>query len=102
MVKTRSAGIETMLAIRVQPGARQNSLNGWVGDTVKLQVTSPPVEGAANALALEMLSELLSVPRSHLTLIKGVRSRNKIVRVRGLSREQVCTRLDRASSQRDA
>ncbi len=102
MVKTRSAGVEAMLAIRVQPGARQNAVSGWTGDTVNLRVTSPPVEGAANILCLAILSELLNIPRSHLTLVKGVRSRNKVVRILGLSREQVDVRLGRPASQRDA
>ena len=93
MVQTRSAGVETMLAIRVQPGARQNAVSGWIGDTVKLRVTSPPVEGAANSLCLALLSQLLNVPQSHLTLVKGVRSRNKVVRILGLNREQVYVRL---------
>jgi uncharacterized protein (TIGR00251 family) len=102
MVKTRGAGVEAMLAIRVRPGARQNAMSGWSGDTVKLQVAAPPVEGAANVLCLAILSKLLNIPRSHLTLVKGVRSRNKVVRILGLSREQVCARLDHPSSQRDA
>ena len=102
MVKTRSAGVEAMLAIRVQPGAQQNAVSGWIGDTVKLRVTAPPVEGAANIVCLTLLSELLNIPRSHLALIKGERSRNKVVRILGLSREQVYVRLGRPSSQRDA
>jgi uncharacterized protein (TIGR00251 family) len=102
MVQTRSAGVETMLAVRVQPGASQNAVSGWIGDTLKLRVTSAPVEGAANSRCLALLSKLLKIPQSHLTLVKGARSRNKVVRILGLSREQVCARLVPPSSQRDA
>ena len=99
MVKTRSAGVEAMLAVRVQPGASDNAVSGWIGDTVKLRVTAPPVEGAANIRCLAILSELLNIPRSRLTLVTGVRSRNKVVRILGLSREQVYVRLGRAAPQ---
>jgi uncharacterized protein (TIGR00251 family) len=98
MIKTRSAGVEARLAIRVQPGASQNGVNGWIGDAVKLRVTSPPVEGAANIHCLAILSDLLNIPPSHLSLVKGVRSRNKVVRILGLSREQVYARLGRPTA----
>lgn len=102
MAKSRSAGVEAMLAIRVQPGARHNAVSGWTGDTVNLRVTAPPLEGAANILCLALLSELLNLPRSHVTLVKGARSRNKVLRILGLNQEQVYVRLGRPSSRQDA
>jgi uncharacterized protein len=84
-----------MLGIRVQPRSSENALVGWSGDTVKLRVTAPPVEGAANTACLSVLSKLLDVPFTHLSLVKGEHSRNKVVRILGLTEEQVQARLGR-------
>ena len=87
-----------MLGIRVQPRSSDNALVGWIGDTVKVRVTAPPVEGAANTACLSVLSKLLDVPFTHVSLVKGEHSRNKIVRILGLTMDQVQTRLGRPSS----
>ena len=98
MPGTRSADGGAILVVRVQPRSRENALVGWSGDTVKLRVTAPPVEGAANTACLSVLSKLLHVPLTHVSLIKGQHSRNKLVRILGLTEEQVQARLGRPSS----
>ena len=95
MPGTRSADSGAILVIRVQPRSSENALVGWSGDTVKLRVTAPPVEGAANTACLLVLSKLLDVPLMHLSLVKGEHSRNKVVRILGLTEEQVQARLGR-------
>jgi uncharacterized protein len=95
MPGTRSADSGAILVIRVQPRSSENALVGWSGDTVKLRVTAPPVEGAANTACLSVLSKLLDVPFTHLSLVKGEHSRNKVVRILGLTEEQVQARLGR-------
>jgi uncharacterized protein (TIGR00251 family) len=85
------------LSIRVQPRSRKNAVAGWIGDTVKLCVTAPPVEGAANTACLSLLSTLLDVPLSRLALVKGGHSRNKVVRIIGLSDDEVRACLSRPS-----
>jgi uncharacterized protein (TIGR00251 family) len=95
MPGTRSADIGAILLIRMQPRSSENALVGWSGDTVKLRVTAPPVEGAANTACLSVLSKLLDVPFTHLSLVKGEHSRNKVVRILGLTEEQVQARLGR-------
>jgi uncharacterized protein (TIGR00251 family) len=95
MPRTRSADSGAILVIRVQPRCSENALVGWSGDTVKLRVTAPPVEGAANTACLSVLSKLLDVPFTHVSLVKGEHSRNKVVRILGLTEEQVQARLGR-------
>jgi uncharacterized protein len=95
MPRTRSADGGAILVVRVQPRSNENALVGWSDDTVKLRVTAPPVEGAANTACLSVLSKLLDVPLMHLSLVKGERSRNKVVRILGLTEEQVQARLGR-------
>ncbi len=80
-------------AVRVQPRASRNAIAGEMGDALKVALTAPPVEGKANEACIEFLAKLLKVARSSVTIAAGETSRNKIVRVTGLSAQQVQERL---------
>lgn len=80
-------------AVKVHPRSRNNAITGEVGDALKLALTAPPVEGRANQACIEFLANLLDVPRSSVTIAAGQNRRNKIIRIAGLSAEQVRTRL---------
>ena len=79
--------------MRVHPRAKRNAVSGEVGEALKVSLTAPPVEGKANRACVEMLAEVLSVPRSSVSIAAGESSRQKVVRVAGLSAEQVRARL---------
>jgi len=81
------------LAVKVHPRAKKNAITGEVGDTLKLAVTAPPVDGRANQACIEFFANLLKVPRSSVTIASGETSRNKIIRVAGLSAQEVRKRL---------
>jgi len=98
MPRTKSADVGAILVVRVQPRSNENALAGWSGDTVKVRVTAPPVEGAANTACLFVLSKLLDVPFTHVSFVKGEHSRNKVVRILGLTQDQVQGRLGRPSA----
>ena len=89
----RAAEPYATISLRVQPRASRNAVVGWIGDVLKIRLTAPPVEGAANAACLTFLADLLDLPPSNLTIIKGDRSRQKVVRITGLSQEEVYARL---------
>jgi uncharacterized protein len=80
-------------AVKVQPRAKKNAITGEVGDAVKLSLTAPPVDGKANAACIEFFAKLLNLPRSSVTIAAGKTSRNKVIRVAGLSAEEVGQRL---------
>lgn len=80
-------------AVKVHPRARKTAITGEVGDALKLDLTAPPVEGRANEACIRFFAEVLEVPRSSVTIAAGQNSRNKIVRVDGLTAEQVRQRL---------
>ncbi len=86
-------------AVRVHPRARKNAVTGIVGDALKLALTAPPVEGRANQAVIEFFAELFAIPRSSVTIASGETSRNKIVRISGLSRAAVGQRLAAALAQ---
>ena len=81
------------LSVKVHPRAKKNAVTGEVGDAFKLALTAPPVEGAANDACVRFLAELLDVPRSSVTIAAGESSRQKLIRVAGLSAAEVERRL---------
>ena len=87
-----SAGGAT-LAVKVHPRAKKNAITGEVGDALKLALTAPPVDGRANQACIEFFANLLDVPRSSVTIASGETSRNKVIRVAGLSAQEVRKRL---------
>jgi uncharacterized protein (TIGR00251 family) len=80
-------------AVKVHPRAKKNAINGEVGDAIKVALTAPPIDGKANAACTEFFAKLLKVPRASVNIASGAGSRNKVVRVNGLSAEQVRARL---------
>jgi len=80
-------------AVKVQPRARKNAITGEFGDALKLALTAPPVDGRANVACIEFFANLLKVSRSSVTIASGKTSRNKVIRVAGLSAEEVRLRI---------
>ena len=89
----RAAGPHAILSLRVQPRASRNTVVGWTGDTLKIRLTAPPVEGEANEACLAFLATLLDLAPSRLAIIRGARSRTKLIRITGLTQEEVRARL---------
>ena len=79
--------------VKVQPRAKKNSITGEVGGALKLALTAPPVDGAANRACVEYFSKSLKVPRSSVTIASGERNRRKVVRVHGVTAEQFWERI---------
>lgn len=86
------------LRLKVQPRASRGGLAGIAGDALKVRVTAPPVDSAANAAVLELLADALGVPRGAVRLVRGAASRSKLVSVAGLPAAEVAARLAAAMS----
>jgi uncharacterized protein len=80
-------------AVKVRPRAKKNAITGELGDSLKLSLTTPPVEGRANDACIEFFANLLKLPRSSVTIASGQTSRQKVIRVSGLSAGEVRRRL---------
>ena len=80
-------------SVKVHPRARKNAITGLVGDALKLALTAPPVKGRANQAVIEFFAELFEIPRSSVTIASGETSRNKLVRIAGLTKAVVAARL---------
>jgi len=76
-------------AVKVHPRAKKNTITGEVGDAVKLSLTAPPINRKTNEACIEFLARLLNVARSSVTIASGQTSRRKVIRVGGISAEEV-------------
>ena len=88
----------TRLAIRAQPGAKANEVVGWIadahgGEVLKIRLRAPAVEGKANAALIEFLAQILGLRPRQITLERGDKSREKVVLVEGITREEVARRI---------
>jgi uncharacterized protein (TIGR00251 family) len=86
-VNSTSGGVT--FAVKVHPRAKKNAITGEIGGTLKISLTSPPVEGRANEACIEFFAKLLKVPRSSVTIASGRNRRDKVIRVDGLSAGEV-------------
>jgi uncharacterized protein (TIGR00251 family) len=86
MVPVKEIAGGVTFAVKVHPRARKNAITGVVGDALKLALTAPPVEGKANKAVIEFFADLFAIPRSSVTIASGETSRNKTVRIAGVSK----------------
>jgi uncharacterized protein len=93
MISVHDTPSGATFAVKVHPRAKKNAITGEVGDTLKLALSAPPVDGKANEACIDFFAKLLNVPRSSITIAAGQSSRNKVIRVNGLSAEEVGRRL---------
>ena len=71
-----------VLALHIQPGAKQTAIVGLHGDALKIRLAAPPVDGKANAALIDYLAERLGIARSALEILSGQQARSKRVRIR--------------------
>jgi uncharacterized protein (TIGR00251 family) len=83
----------TYIAVKVQPRASKNEIGPALGDELKIKVTAPPVDAAANEAVIELLADTLDWPRSKIQITKGQTSRHKTIFVSGLTVTQISAKL---------
>jgi uncharacterized protein (TIGR00251 family) len=81
------------ISLRVQPNAARNEVVGFADDILRVRVAAPPVKGKANRELVDFLSHVLRVNKSRVTILRGQATRNKIIAVAGLTREEITRRL---------
>ena len=85
-----------LLSVKVQPRASANEIGEALGDELRIKVTAPPVEAAANEALLKILAQQLHCPRNRVDIVRGHTSRHKTVKLYGLSAEDAVARLGEA------
>ena len=83
-----------VVRIRVTPNGRRNEIQGVVDQLLKIRLRAPPVEGKANQALREYLAEIWDLSPGSVTLMRGDKSRIKMVHLRGCSANDIRKRLD--------
>lgn len=84
------------LAIKLQPRAAKNEIGEIGGPELRIKVTAPPVDAAANEALLRLLADKLDCPRGKVELIRGHTARHKVVKLHGWKAAAVVARLTAA------
>lgn len=82
-------GDAVRFSVRLQPRASKNEIAGLQGASLKIRVTSPPVDGLANEALIGFLSHALGISRRNVCIVSGHTSRTKVVDVSGVGLEAV-------------
>lgn len=87
----RWQGADLLLAIRVQPRASQVRVLGIHNAAIKIALTAPPVEGAANQALCRWLAKELGVAKCQVNIVTGEHSRNKQIRIKAVDKTSART-----------
>ncbi|MGS0764753.1 DUF167 domain-containing protein [Syntrophomonas curvata] len=74
--------------IKVQPRSSRNQIAGEQDGALKVKLTAPPVEGEANQALIDFLARFLKLPRKNIILLRGETSRNKLIEIRAMAKEE--------------
>jgi uncharacterized protein (TIGR00251 family) len=82
-----------ILELKIIPNAPRNEIVGWLGKALKVRVHAPALEGRANDELLAFLAQQLDVARRDVTILRGGKSRQKVVQIAGIDAEELKSRL---------
>ena len=90
-LRAHSDGV--VLAVKLVPRASVDQIVEALGNELRIKVTAPPVDAAANDALVRLLAKKLKCPRNKIELFRGHTSPHKLVKLHGFSLEEVLTRL---------
>jgi uncharacterized protein (TIGR00251 family) len=82
-----------LLSVKLQPRASANEIGEPLGNELRIKVTAPPVDAAANEALVRLLADTFDCPRNRVELVRGHTSRHKTIKLYGFSAEAVMARL---------
>jgi uncharacterized protein (TIGR00251 family) len=89
----RIQGDVVLLAVKLQPRASSNEIGEPLGGELRIKVTAPPVDSAANEALIRLLSEKLECSRHCIELVRGQTSRHKLVKVHAITAEVILAKF---------
>lgn len=81
------------IRLRVMPRAKRDAIDGFVDGVLKVRVTAAPQDGDANQAVVKLLAKQLGLPRSSVALVRGAKSRDKVIEISGLDLTSIRERL---------
>mgnify|MGYP001324073158 CR=1 FL=1 len=91
LISETSGGI--LLPCWIQPKSSRDAVAGLYGDAVKIAITAPPVDGKANAHLCRFIAKTAGIPKSSVELASGHTSRRKVLRLKGIGRDELSAKL---------
>ena len=88
-----------LLSVKVQPRASANQIGQPLGNELRIKVTAPPVDAAANEALVRLMAQTFRCARNRVELVRGHTSRHKIIKIFGLSEQDVTSMLTRSESE---
>ena len=82
-----------LLSVKLQPRASVNEIGEALGSELRIKVTAPPVDAAANEALLRLLAQQLQCPRNRVDIVRGHTSRHKVIKLYGLTPEAAVQKL---------
>ncbi len=84
-----------MLKVKVVPASSQTTIDGWLGDALKIRVTAKPEKGKANDAVVALLADTLGIRRQDISISSGGTSSRKVFIINNLSESEIRSRLPR-------
>lgn len=81
------------LPIRVVPNASRDEIAGWLAESLKVKLRAPALDGRANEALCRFLSDRLRLPLRQVVLLRGEKSRQKLIEIHGITLEDARARL---------
>jgi uncharacterized protein (TIGR00251 family) len=91
-IRETAVGLE--IRLHVQPRAKRCEISGIHDRALKVKITAPPVDDAANRAIIDFLSTRLGISKSNLRIVSGQKSRDKIIQIKGLSISSLLERIE--------
>lgn len=91
-LRAQSDGV--LLSVKLQPRASANEIAGPLGAELRIKVTAPPVDAAANEALVQFLARVLDCGRNRVELVRGQTSRHKVIKLHGFTAEKVLNKLN--------
>ena len=73
-----------VIEVKVEPRSSKKGIAGIMGNYLKVKLTAPPVDGAANEQLIEVISEAFGIRKSSIRVVKGASSKKKLVEIKGV------------------
>ena len=93
MIPLHETGAGVRFALKVVPGASRQRIVGKLGDALKVAVSKPPEDGAANNAVIKLLAGALPVAEGNITIVRGHSNPRKEVAITGIAIEDLRSRL---------
>ena len=90
-LRAQPGGVQ--LSVKLLPRASANEIGAPLGDELRIRVTAPPVDAAANQALVELLARQLDCSRGRVELVRGQKSRHKVIQLHGFTPEEVLQKL---------